>query len=117
MNSLKKWQNNIPQWLRNPYLMVLLFFVVWMIFFDENNLAVQWKRKKNLRMLNEKIEYYERNIAKTKQELYELKTNDFTKEKFAREHYYMKRENEDVFVFTDNQPETLQTKHWWEDFF
>jgi len=107
----------IPAWVKNPYLFCFTFFVVWMFFFDEHNFSVQWKRKNDLNDLNEKISFYEKNIAKTKTELNELRTNNETKEKFAREHYYMKRDNEDVFVFIDNKPAPAQPKHWWEKIF
>jgi cell division protein FtsB len=115
--SLFKKIDFMPDWMKNPYLICIVLFALWMLFFDEHNVAVQWKRSNDLKALNEKIDYYQKNIEQTKSELIELKTNDVTKEKFAREHYYMKRDNEEVFVFIDNQPAPAQPKHWWEKFF
>lgn len=106
----------IPKWMKNPFLIIGIFFIVWMIFFDENNLSAQWKLNSKLNALNTQIDYYNQQIAQTKTELYELRTNSETKEKFAREHYFMKRDNEDVFVFiSKSKPEPI--KHWWEKFF
>lgn len=114
--SIFEYFNFIPKWVRNPFLIVGLFFIVWMLFFDENNLATQWKLSNKLYELNTQIEYYNQQINQTKTELYELRTNSETKEKFAREHYFMKRDNEDIFVFISTpKPET--TKHWWQKIF
>lgn len=88
-----------------------------MIFFDENNAFTQLERYVNLKKLNTQIDFYTENIRQTKEELYELRTNNFTKEKFAREHYYMKRDNEEVFVFIPNRSAPKKEKSWWQKWF
>lgn len=109
--------NKIPKWMRNPFVIALTVFVVWMCFFDENNLAVQWKRKTEIAALTEKISFYDKGIKESKRELNELTNNPETQEKFAREHYYMKRDNEDVFVFRKFETEKEKPKSWWEKIF
>jgi cell division protein FtsB len=42
--------------------------------------------------------YYEKQIEQTKKNLSELQNNPAALEKFAREKYLLKRDNEDIFV-------------------
>lgn len=102
----KKFQKNIksiPPFLKSPFFIGGLLFAVWMAFFDENNLITQYRRHAELSDLLEKKDYYVEQIAKTDKEYKELTTNPETQEKFAREHYWMKRDNEDVFVIVEEQ--------------
>ncbi len=115
-NFLAYWKK-IPAWLRNPYIITFAFFAAWMLFFDENNFAMQWKRKSEIAALSEKIGFYEKGIRETRHELKELTSNPETQEKFAREHYYMKRDNEDVYVFRKFEAEQQKPKSWWQKIF
>ena len=101
--NFEKKINRLPRFIRNPYLPVLLLFGIWMIFFDENNFVRQYTRYSELRNLNEKKNYYQIQISETNKELAELTTNPVTQEKFAREHFRMKRDNEDVFVIVHSK--------------
>jgi cell division protein FtsB len=56
------------------------------------------ERYRALQDARQKMEYYQEETIKTAELLDELMTNDVTLEKFAREKYYMKKPNEDVFV-------------------
>lgn len=93
---IKNWR--IPRVLLNRYVFSLFVFLVWMTFFDQNNLFVQQERLSTLRDARQKIEFYEKETEKTEVQLEELMSSDQTLEKFAREKYYMKKPNEDVFV-------------------
>lgn len=99
--KFRKYISLIPPFFRNPYFLVLVFFGVWMIVFDENNLIVQYRRHTELSSLLEKKKYYLEQISQTDKEFDELTNNPATQEKFAREHYRMKRDNEDVFVIVE----------------
>ena len=94
MNILKY----IPRWLRSKYLITGLSFIVWMVFFDRDDMASQWKRIKDLKQLQQSERNMDKLIAGTKKELYLLKTNPSTVEKYAREKYMMKRDNEDLYI-------------------
>ncbi len=74
-------------------------FIVWLAFFDQNNFLVQYDFKKELKSLKQDHEFYIEEIKKTKAELEDLTTNPVTLEKFAREKYLMKKDNEEIFVF------------------
>lgn len=85
----------------NRYLLAIAGFCVWMLFFDRNNYFVQQERKAELQELNDKIEYYQQQIAASQKELQSLQNDPSTLEKYARERYYMKRSNEDIFIIED----------------
>ena len=91
--------NHIPSWLKNKYLLTAVGFAVWMLFFDDRDLYVTvLKQRHELNDLRKSKQYYEQQITGTKKELDQLKINAFTIEKYAREKYLMKRDNEDLFV-------------------
>ncbi|MBS1531401.1 MAG: septum formation initiator family protein [Bacteroidetes bacterium] len=83
---------------RNKYFVVTVAFAVWMIFFDKNDLFSQYQYHSQLSKLKHERDFYQRETAKVHQELDELTTNKEMLEKFAREKYLMKKDNEDVFV-------------------
>ncbi len=92
--------NKIPSWLKNRYAYSIIAFVIWVSFIDQNNILTQYSYHSQLDVLEGEKEYFEAAILKTKKELYDLTENPATLEKFARENYFMKKENEEVFVFT-----------------
>ncbi len=79
--------------------MSILLIVVWLVFFDKNDVFTQYELIQKCRKLNAEREYYLREITNNKTELEELRENAKTLETFAREKYLMKKENEDLFVF------------------
>ncbi|MBI1222970.1 MAG: septum formation initiator family protein [Bacteroidetes bacterium] len=83
---------------RHKYLIVFGVFVIWMIFFDQNNLIDQYRLRSQLHDLKSEKAYYIREMEKAQQEYDELFTNQESLEKFAREKYLMKKDNEDIFV-------------------
>ena len=94
-----RFLDRIPSWIKNKYLITIAAFAVWMLFFDDRDLFVTLvKQRKELSDLRTSKQYYEQQIAGTKKELDQLKINALTIEKYAREKYLMKRDNEDLFV-------------------
>ena len=86
----------------NKYLISGMAFVVWMTFFDRNDITLQLKRIHELGKLQESEKLMNKQIADTKEELGLLKTNPRTLEKYAREKYMMKKDNEDLFIITSD---------------
>jgi cell division protein FtsB len=84
----------------NKYLITGIAFAVWMLFFDRNDVMLQLKRVHELNKLQESEKVMTEKIADTKHELELLKTNPETLEKYAREKYLMKKDNEDLFIVT-----------------
>lgn len=83
----------------NKYLLTAVVFVVWVGFFDSNDWSSQMRRKKEVEDTKNNISYLRKEIAKMKHERDGIKNNPAVLERFAREHYHLKKENEDVFVF------------------
>jgi len=93
----------LPSWLRNKFFIAFVVFAVWMLFFDERDLFTMQHHRQELRDLQQSKRYYTEQINKEKSELENLKNNPSTLEKYAREKYYMKRDNEDLFLIPENQ--------------
>jgi len=89
----------------NKYLLSIVIFVVWIAFFDRNDLFTQWDRKQELKKLETSAAFYEKEIVTTKKDLTELTNNPATLEKFAREKFYLKRLNEEIFLIDDSSQE------------
>lgn len=88
--------------LTNKYLVVTAFFIVWMLFFDQRDYFQQRERQAELNKLEAKKRYYVEEIEKTRKQLQDLQNNPAALEKFAREHYLMKRDGEDIFIIEDS---------------
>ena len=87
--------------IKNKYLLTLTVFMVWLIFFDNNNLVVRKRMLKEQRQLRGDCEYYRQRIVEDSTRLSELHKNTESLEKFAREQYLMKRDNEEIFVIVN----------------
>jgi cell division protein FtsB len=83
---------------KNKYFLVSAVFLVWMVFFDRNDLFSQYEYHQQVGKLKQERDFYQKETAKVHQDLDELTSNKEKLEKFAREKYLMKKDNEDVFV-------------------
>ncbi|NDI98325.1 septum formation initiator family protein [Flavobacterium sp. LaA7.5] len=95
----------------NRYILVIIFFAVWMIFIDNYSLYFEHPvLDKEINELEENKTYYIQEIKKDSTSIKQLKNPDQT-EKYAREKYYMKRENEDIYIieFEEDVPEEETT--------
>lgn len=76
----------------------MLALAAWLLFFDKNDIFSQLERKAQVDKLEGEAQYYRNEIARNKQELHELQSNPLLLEKFAREHYFMKKDNEEIYI-------------------
>lgn len=88
---------------RNKYLLILTAFVSWILLFDSHNLFSRISNLRYLKKLQKDKEYYQEKIRKDSVELHELQTNKENLEKFARENYYMKKQDEEIFVIVEEE--------------
>lgn len=88
------------------YLGALAAFLVWMLFFDQKDYFTQVKRKKEVETLEEKKAFYQTQIASTRKQIEALDRDPAMLEKFAREKYYMKRDDEDVYIIDISEKES-----------
>lgn len=77
---------------------VLLFVVVMLFIFSDSNIKKRIDSDIEIRNLKKQIEFYHKKIEVDKAKIHELQSDKDNLEKFARENYLMKRENEEVFV-------------------
>ncbi|MEN8249397.1 MAG: septum formation initiator family protein [Bacteroidota bacterium] len=96
METLKKIFSNF-------YIVLGTIFLLWLIFFDSNDLYTQIKQKAKLETLEDEKEFYLEKIEEVKEDREELMSNDELLEKFAREKYLMKKPEEDVYVVVDEE--------------
>jgi cell division protein DivIC len=94
---------NIPGWLKNKYLLAGIFFLVWMLFFDPRDIGNEISKWRKYRELQISEEHLAKKITETREELKELKNNAGTIEKYAREKYFMKKDNEELFIIADKE--------------
>jgi len=88
--------------LHNRYSLSLILFFVWLVFFDSNNLIERTLHLRQLHQLEKDKIFYEEKIKEDNAKLEELESNPANLEKFAREQYLMKKDNEDIFIIDDN---------------
>jgi cell division protein DivIC len=99
----KKLRAKAISLIKNKYVISLLVLLVWLLFFDRNNLVDRYKDVRNLKQLKEEKDYYKEKTQTTHKRLNELETDKENLEKFAREQYLMKKEDEDIFVIIEDE--------------
>lgn len=90
--------DRIPKPLKNFYVLLGSFFLVWMLFIDSNDFVSQYRLADELNSLKSQKEYYQDKKVEVIKDREELTTNQRLLEKFARENYLMKKPSEDVYV-------------------
>lgn len=97
------WQalwGRLPAPLQNKYYLTLVVFFFILVVLDRNSLWTQWRLHRAQQRLEQDRQFYQEKIKEARDEAEDF---DLTKEKFAREHYYMKRRDEDVFIIKDEK--------------
>ena len=100
---MKEFFIRIWPWLKNKYVLTISVFVIWTLFFDQNNMVDRLRMSSEIRQLEADREYYMEQIIRDSTRLHELTTDRENLEKYAREQFLMKRPNEDVFVVIEEQ--------------
>ncbi len=83
---------------KNKFFITFIAFVVWMLFFDQYSIVSRVRHSRKIANLEQQEAFYLSEIKRSKRLLQELKGDNENLEKFAREQYLMKKENEDIFV-------------------
>ncbi|MEL6812420.1 MAG: septum formation initiator family protein [Bacteroidota bacterium] len=87
--------------LSSTYVLILLLFFVWMAFFDSNSYFIHKELNDEIKSLESTKEFYQKEIEKDKLFIEKMKDSNEV-EKYAREKYYLKKENEDIYII-ENQ--------------
>lgn len=85
----------------NKYMLIVILFLVWMIFFDANSYLIHKELNNEVNALEDNAEFYQTEIDQDKSFIKKMEDSD-EMEKFAREKYYLKKENEDIYIIEDN---------------
>lgn len=94
---------NVVSIFRNKYFLAASAFTVWILFFDKNDLFTQMERRDELLQMKESKAYFQQQIDDDRKFSDELKHNPAIIEKYAREKYFMKKDNEDLFIIQPAQ--------------
>ncbi|MBP1651852.1 MAG: hypothetical protein H6Q26_2009 [Bacteroidetes bacterium] len=89
--------------MRNKYFVSAAAFVIWLAFIDSKNFISQYELTSEVNKLEEQKAFFSEEIVKTRKEQEELLSSPDKLEKFAREKYLMKKDDEDLFIFTEEE--------------
>ena len=87
--------------MRNKYTVVTVFFLVWVLFVDTNNLFVWINDLNTVSTQERQKEHYRQAIKQTDEKLNELTSNKDSLEKFAREQYLFHQKDEEIFLIVE----------------
>ena len=82
----------------NSYFLIIISFIFWMIFFDNASWLVIRELDKEINKYEEQVNFYKNEFEKNDKFYKKLMLNKSEKEKFARENYFMKKSNEEIFI-------------------
>lgn len=94
-------QLKIPPLFTNKYFIAFLAVMVWLLFFDKNNMIQHARMHKQLNELRRDKQYYQKEIVRDSLVIKEFLENPEALERYAREEYLMKKEGEDIFIIPD----------------
>jgi hypothetical protein len=92
--------NKVPVPLRNRYFLASVLFVAYMVFIDRHDVLTQFRLQNTVNKLEHDRVFYDEQIEQAEQERLDMEVNA---ERFAREQYYMQRNNEDVFIIKETE--------------
>ena len=100
MSSLKKIYTQHLSKL-NKYWIVIIIFLLITFTLGDSNLYKRYQYDEKIRVLEQEIKYYQKEIEMNRKKLDDLTTDKERLERFVREEYYMKNPDEDVFIIVD----------------
>lgn len=97
MNFKELKKNKWVRFISNKYVLILILFIIWMIFFDTNSYFIHNELDNDINALEDNAEFYQKEIDNDKTFIKKMEDSN-EMEKFAREKYYLKKENEDIYI-------------------
>lgn len=89
--------HKLIKFISNKYLIILILFIIWMLFFDENSLKTHQDLNKEKAKIEKSIQYFQNEIDKDKSIIKQLKDSTLL-EKYGRETYFFKRDSEEIYI-------------------
>ena len=102
-DQLQTWWAKIPNWMKNKYIIAIIVFAIVVLFLDGNNLFRLIDRKQQLNRLHQQEKQYNKELEELNEQKEAFENDEEALEKFAREEYRMKKDNEDVFVIVEKE--------------
>jgi len=103
VKKIKDLYQKLPAPLRNKYLITFIVFLVWIFFIDKFDIITQIKMNKEFKQLKEQQEFYKSEVKKDSTIIYNLNNNPEEQERFARERFLMKKDNEDLYIVREKK--------------
>jgi cell division protein FtsB len=97
MNLKKIRKNRFIKIIANVFVLILIPFLIWMTFIDNNSYLVHRKLDHEINDLERTISFYKKKIEEDKATIKNLK-DSLQLERFAREKYLMKKDKEDIYL-------------------
>ena len=111
MRKKSDWWSQAFEWFSNRYILTAAVGFVWVTFISEIDLIYLAKSQMELNRLQNQVAHYEIEIEATRNQLIDQTSNPERLERFAREKYYMKRDNEDLFRIVENDSAKSPNTH------
>lgn len=92
----------------NKFFLLTVAFIVWLLFFDSNNIMNRLRYRDKLNELKQEKRFYLDEIRHDSVLTQKLLSDSLELEKFAREKYMMKKDKEDVFMVIDSTADRHQ---------
>ncbi len=93
------------KWITNKYTLITVLFTVWMTFFDDASLLQHIRIDREIGKLEKDRDFYDSKLKEVKIELKKIQNDPKSIEKIARERFFMKKDQEDIFVVVEDQSE------------
>lgn len=107
--STKKITMLGKNWYSSMYFILSVIFIIWMLFFDTNSYLTHKELNSEISKLEHEKEYYKNKLDSENIQYKNLKYNKEAREKYARENYFFKKNNENIFIII-NYEDTITPK-------
>jgi cell division protein FtsB len=95
---------------KNKFFLTVFVLLAWLSFFDRYDFFTQYKTVQELKQLQKDKQYFLDEIEKNNDMIQSLISDPKKLEKFGRETYLMKKDNEDIFIIIDKSKELQKTR-------
>jgi len=100
-SKVTRLYHRLPRFVRNKFTLSFAGFLLWMLFFDGHSILRRAHDIGQLRAARSQMTYYKSQIAQAQQELDQLFSTNENMERFARERFFLKRDDEQVFLIAE----------------
>ena len=97
MSRIKDFYNKYLSKINAYWLVTIVFFALTFVLGD-SSLYKRYTYDEKIRSLEKEIKHYQKEIEVNSKKLNDLHTDKEGLERFAREEYFMKKSNEDVYI-------------------